>query len=154
MRSHRNAPAIALLALSLGCARGETPPSPLDTKNDVCRFCRMPVSDRHLAAQLAAPGEETKFYDDIGCLRDDLKRSEPLAAGAVAYVADHRTAAWVRASVAVFSRCPALETPMSSHLVAHADAASRDADSASRGCARISADEIFGSTRRSEGTSR
>ncbi|HTO88278.1 MAG TPA: hypothetical protein VMR54_12225 [Thermoanaerobaculia bacterium] len=154
MRPLGNAPAIALLALSLGCARGEAPPSPLDTKSELCRFCRMPVSDRHLAAQLAAPGEETKFYDDIGCLRDDLKRGGPPAAGAVAYVADHRTAAWVRASVAVFSRCPALETPMSSHLIAHADAASREADPASRGCTHIAADEIFGSTLRSEGTAR
>jgi copper chaperone NosL len=154
MRPLRNAPAIALLALALGCARGEARPSPLDTKNELCRFCRMPVSDRHLAAQLAAPGEETKFYDDIGCLRDDLKRSGPPVKGSVAYVVDHRTAAWVRASVAVFSRCPALETPMGSHLVAHADAVSREADPASRGCGQISADEIFGSTLRSEGTSR
>ena len=154
MRRLRRTAAALGLVLSIACARAEAPPSPLDTKNDLCRFCRMPVSDPHLAAQIAAPGEETKFYDDIGCLRDDLRRSAPPAPGAVAYVADHRTAAWVRASTAVFSRCPALETPMGSHLIAHADAVSREADSACRGGTPLSAGEIFGPTLPTEGTRR
>ncbi len=111
--------AVALfVAIALGCSSGKASPSILDTKNDSCAFCRMPVSDAHLAAQLAAPGEETKFFDDIGCLRDFLEQNAPPRTETVAYVADHRTEAWIRASAAVFSRCPALETPMGSHLIA------------------------------------
>jgi copper chaperone NosL len=87
----------------------------------------MAVSDAGFAAQIAAPGEEPRFFDDLGCLRDHLRTRPRLPPGAVAFVADHRTRAWVRASRAVFTRRESVETPMSSHLLAHADAASRDA---------------------------
>lgn len=143
MRTRRGASIAWLMAL-LACAGTEAPPTDVDTRNDVCRFCRMPVSNSRIAAQLAAPGEETEFFDDIGCLRGFLERNGTLGKQTVAYVADHSTGAWGRASSAVFSRCPALETPMGSHLVAHVDAASRDHDAATRDCARISVQEIFG----------
>jgi copper chaperone NosL len=103
----------------------------------------MPVSDPRLAAQLIAPREEPAFFDDIGCLRDFL-RGRASAEGAIAYVVDHRTVSWVRAADAVYSRCPSLETPMGSHLIAHADASSRDADSAAPGCGPVTAEEVFG----------
>lgn len=132
------------VAALLSCRAGDAPPALLDSRNESCRSCRMRVSDPHLAAQLASPGEEPAFFDDIGCLRDFL-RAKPGPAGAVAYVADHRTGAWVRAAAAVYSRCPAIETPMGSHVIAHADAASRGRDSSARGCANVAATEIFGS---------
>ena len=91
-----------------------------------------------------APGEEPRFFDDIGCLRDFVLRSAILPAGAVAFVADHRTGAWARASAAVYSRCPALETPMASHLVAHGSAESLAADSSASACAPVAATGIFG----------
>jgi copper chaperone NosL len=134
----------ALAALLPACRAGDPPPAALDTKNEACRFCRMPVSDPRLAAQLAAPGEEPALFDDIGCLRDFLKQSGERPNGAVAYVADHRTGAWIRAARATYSRCPAVETPMGSHLIAHADAASRDTDAGARGCAVESATAVFG----------
>jgi copper chaperone NosL len=129
--------------LLLSCGSGEAPPATLDTANETCSFCRMPVSDPRLAAQIAAPGEEPAFFDDIGCLRDFLRgrRSSP---GAIAYVVDRRTGSWVRSADAVYSRCPSIETPMGSHLVAHADASSRDGDAAISGCAPITAKEVFG----------
>jgi copper chaperone NosL len=140
------APAVALaiiLGVSLRCAGREPAPAALDTKNEACRACRMPVSDAKLAAQLVAPGEEPKFFDDIGCLRDHLIQS-PAVRGSVVYVADHRTGAWVSAGQALFTRCPDVPTPMGSHLLAHAGAASRDADPAARGGAPVALREIFG----------
>jgi copper chaperone NosL len=104
----------------------------------------MPVSNPRLAAQLAAPGEEPRFFDDIGCLRDFLSRGAQPAPGAVAYVADHRTGAWVPADRAVFSRCSSVETPMNSHIVAHADAASRASDPSASACAPLAPSELFG----------
>jgi len=92
----------------------------------------MMVSDVRVAAQIVAPGEEPLFFDDIGCLRDYLA-STSAAADAVVYVADHRTGAWVDATQAVFTRSATIETPMGSGIIAHADAASRDADDAARG---------------------
>ena len=103
----------------------------------------MPVSDASLAAQLVAPGDESAFFDDIGCLRDFLARS-PARRGSVAYVADHRTKSWVRASAALYTKAAGVETPMGSHWIAHAGAASRDADPAAAGGAPVPAAEIFG----------
>ena len=126
----------------------DSPPAALDTSSETCRSCRMPVSDRRLAAQLIAPGEEPAFFDDIGCLRDFLRgpaNASARAPGTIAYVADHRTASWHRAAQAVYSRCPSLETPMGSHLMAHADPASRDAEAAGTDCRPVTAEEVFGS---------
>jgi copper chaperone NosL len=140
------AAAACLLGLlgPLGCARGDAPPAALDVRNDTCGSCRMPVSDAKLAAQIAAPGEEARFFDDIGCLRDYLSADARGPAGSIAYVADHRTGQWIPVSRAVFSRCRAVETPMGSHLIAHTDAASRAADPSESGCAEVTAADIFG----------
>jgi copper chaperone NosL len=134
----------ALAAGLLACAAAEAPPAALDTKNDVCRFCRMPVSDPRLAGQVASPGEEPKFFDDLGCLRDFLRQAGPLPSGSVVYVADHRTGNWIRASKAVFSRCPSQETPMGSHLIAHADLASQRLDAAVSGCVVAPPADVLG----------
>ena len=123
--------AAGLLALG-ACGGGPLGPAELDTRNDPCSWCRMGVSDRRFAAQLVAPSEEPRFFDDIGCLASYLKGRTP-PTGAVAFVADHRTKSWVPASGAVYTRVGGIATPMGSHLVAHADAASRDADPDARG---------------------
>ena len=136
---------LAPLALALAaCSGGPAQPAALDTRNDACAHCRMAASDARFASQVAAPGEEPRFFDDIGCLRDWLAKGPPLPRGAVAFVADHRTRAWVRAARAVYTQRESLATPMSSHLVAHADAASRDADPAAAGGRRLEPAEVFG----------
>jgi copper chaperone NosL len=139
----RAAPTCLLLSLA-ACTRGPVGPAPLDTRNDACAFCRMAVSDGRFAAQLAAPGEEPTFFDDLGCLRDHLASRPRLPRGTVAFVADHRTREWVRASRATFTRREAVETPMSSHLLAHASVASRDADPVAAGGAPVTPAELFG----------
>jgi copper chaperone NosL len=126
------------------CARGVAP-ADLDPINTQCRFCRMAVSDVHFAAQIAAPGAEPLFFDDIGCLRDYLASAGVIVAdGAVAYVADHRTGEWVRAADATYTRPLSLATPMGGGIVAHASASSRDQDAAASGGAVLKAAEIFG----------
>jgi copper chaperone NosL len=138
----RRSPAIVLLLAA--CAQAPTRPAPLDTKNEQCASCRMAVSDAGFAAQIVAPSDEPRFFDDVGCLRDYLKAPNTRPAMAIAYVADHRTKAWVAASQAVYTRVPALETPMGSHLVAHADGASRDRDPVARGGVPMRPDDVFG----------
>jgi copper chaperone NosL len=128
----------------MACTRGPPQPAAVDTRTDSCASCRMAVSDVRFAAQLVAPGEEPKFFDDIGCLRDYLHGARNLRGGSVAFVADHRTRAWHRASVAVFTRRDSLETPMASHLIAHGSAASREADPAAAGGTPVSSGELFG----------
>ena len=144
MRVLAKTAAAALLAACVACRGGDARPAAVDTRNDACASCRMPVSDPTLAAQLAAPGEEARFFDDIECLRDFLAHAGSLPIGSVAYVADHRTSAWAPAAGAVFSRCHSIETPMGSHIVAHANTASRAADPTASACAPLSPEELFG----------
>jgi copper chaperone NosL len=130
-------------ALAFACGGAEPQPASLDTRNEQCASCRMAVSDARFAAQVVAPGELPRFFDDVGCLADFV-RAGKAPAGAVAFVADHRTKAWLRAGRAVYTRVPGLETPMSSHLVAHADGLSRDQDPVARGGAAVALGELFG----------
>jgi copper chaperone NosL len=104
----------------------------------------MAASDARFAAQLVAPAEEPRFFDDIGCLRSWLAQQTTRPRGAVAYVADHRTKAWVRADLAVYTKAEGVETPMSSHVIAHADAASRDADPDARAGTPLAVAELLG----------
>jgi copper chaperone NosL len=148
-RAHLAAAFVPLLAASqaamtASCSAGPARPAAVDTLNDTCGSCRMAVSDKHFSAQIVAPGEEPRFFDDLRCLRDYLLRAPSLPPRAVAYVADHRTGSWVRAARAIYIEVPSLSTPMGSHWVAYADAGSRDADPYARGGAPLPAAAIFG----------
>jgi copper chaperone NosL len=131
-----------LLALG-GCGSAPPEPAPLDTRHEACTTCRMTVSEARFAAQIVAPGEVPRFFDDLGCLAAFLKANRAPAEAAI-FVADHRTRAWVRADAAVYTRVPGLSTPMGSHLVAHADAASRDRDAAAQGGTAVTPLELLG----------
>ncbi len=135
--------AIVILAFAVACRSGAPEPVPLDTRHEQCTSCRMAVSDARLASQLVARGELPRFFDDLGCLAAFVKAGKA-PAGATAFVADHRTKAWVRADQAVYTRVPGLETPMLSQLIAHADAASRAADPDARAGTPVSPAELFG----------
>jgi copper chaperone NosL len=135
-------PAALLLLASCG---GVPEPVQIDARGEACAWCRMAVSDLRTAAQLVAPLEEPRVFDDVGCLRDYLAGDAVLASGTVAYVADHRTGAWVLASRAVYAHSSALSTPMSSGLAAWTDAASRESDpSLPANVAPRTATEVFG----------
>ena len=133
-----------LLVAGLAACHGGSRPEELVKGSDLCASCRMPVSDVHFAAQLTAPGELPRFFDEVGCLSDFVKSGSSKASGAVAWVADHRTGTWVRADRAVFTRVPTLTTPMNHHLIAHESAASRDSDPDARGGQPETAQEVFG----------
>lgn len=134
--------ALAWLALT-ACASGPPQPAPLDTRNEACAACRMAVSEARFAGQIVAPGELPRFFDDLGCLAGFVKAGHA-PAKATAFVADHRTGAWVRAAGAVYTRVAGLATPMGSHVIAHKDAASRDADPDAKTGVAVSVSELFG----------
>ena len=106
-------------------------------------WCRMSVSDLRFAAQLTAPGHEPKFFDDAGCLRDWLKEPRE-AAEWTAWLSDHRTREWVKATDAVVVREPAIQTPMDSGLVAWANAASREQDPTGKSGSPVPIAEVIG----------
>jgi copper chaperone NosL len=119
---------VAVVALGAACGSTALQPATLDPANEQCRQCRMVISDQRFASQVVAPYEEPRFFDDLGCLATYLRGAPSLARGAIIFVADHRTRAWVRADQAVFTRVETLSAPMGSHIVAHASDSSRDAD--------------------------
>ena len=137
---------VAALLASGSCAGTAPAPAALDPTTELCASCRMPVSDPRLAAQIVAPGEEPRFFDDIGCLRDSLAGNHPLSRHAALYVADHRTKEWIPAARARYTICPGVATPMGSHLLAHADEASRLLDAAARGGTPVTSEEALGTT--------
>ncbi|HUU34472.1 MAG TPA: hypothetical protein VMW48_10430 [Vicinamibacterales bacterium] len=143
----RRAAQLAMSCLvTAACTGGAAGPVAIAVGADLCASCRMAVVSQNTAAEIVAPGDEPLIFDEVGCLRDYLARA-PLAGDAVAYVADHRTGAWVDARVAVYTRTTA-STPMGSGLLAHADGASRDADPATRAGAPVPADAILRPVRR------
>jgi len=132
---------LVLAALACG-ASGVTPPVAWASGTYACSSCRMTVVDRHFASQLVTPGEEPRVFDDMGCLASYLAK-QPAVAGAVVYVSDHRTGDWVPATDAVYTRVESLRAPMGSHIVAHRDRASRDADPQAAGGSVVEIREVF-----------
>jgi copper chaperone NosL len=102
----------------------------------------MTVSQPEFASQLLIDGELPKFFDDLGCLYAYLTATTPGPERGVVFVTDHRTREWVRADAAVYTRAPAVTTPMASHLVAHASPESREADTDVTGAAPVPIDEV------------
>ena len=123
---------IAVVLAMSACASGAPEPVTIDLGNDVCAHCRMVISSPATAAQLLAPGEEPRLFDDLGCLRSDLQGAPP-PHGTVVVVADHLSGDWVKVEDAVLTEVPGLPTPMGSGLIAHRTPADRDRDPAARG---------------------
>lgn len=141
--------AIVLPFVTPGCVSSDSGPVALGAQ-EACAACRMAVSDSRLASQIVAPGELPLFFDDPGCLAGFVKAGRT-PRGGIAFVADHRTKAWVRADRAVYTRVPGLATPMGSHLVAHESGASRDQDGTVRDGAPVGMEEMFGATATGKG---
>jgi copper chaperone NosL len=132
-----------VLALALsGCAPAVAPRA-IDPRTDACHQCRMLVSDPRLAAEVTAPGEEPIFFDDLGCLRE-FAATTSRSDAAIVVVADHRTGEWVPAEAAVYTRTASPASGMGSGLLAHRDAASRDADEAAAGGVQVNVAAVLG----------
>jgi len=123
---------VLLAVVGAACAGGPPAPVAIDVVNDTCAHCRMVISTRNTAAQLLAPGEEPRLFDDLGCLQSSLEGTPP-PAGTAIFVADHLTSGWLRLEDAVLTEVPGLQTPMGSGLVAHRTVEERDRDPSTRG---------------------
>ena len=117
--------AAALVAsLSLSCGRRSPAPEPVPVGQVNCARCSMVISREAQSAQWVVPGEETRFYDDIGCLATD---SWPQAEGGARYV--HADGGWAAAETVFYARPPGESTPMGYGVVAfqsREQAAARD----------------------------
>lgn len=136
--------AILVAASAAACAGGPPSPATLDQGHENCSYCRMVVSNPRFAGQIVDRGGEPLFFDDLGCLRDYIHLGRSVPDGAVVYVADHRTGAWVPGSRAVFTSVPDLSTPMGGGIIAHADRTSRDSDAVARGGTSVPSSAVIG----------
>jgi copper chaperone NosL len=135
------------LLLGLGAIVGCAPVAPgspvsIDPASDTCAECRMLVSDVRLAAQIVAPGEEPRLFDGIACLRRHLK-AHPAAADRTIYVIDHLSGDWLGAAAATYTLASSNESAMGAVILAHRNAATRDADPLARGGRAIEAAAIL-----------
>ncbi len=104
-------------------------PRPLRTGVDVCPYCHMTILDARYSAQVITSTGRVFFYDDPGCLLDQLAgHGGPQITAREVYVADFASsernrAAFVAAERALFLFHERIRTPMGSGLLAFSAAA-------------------------------
>ena len=131
---------LLLCAVATACASGAPRPISVRLGEDACAHCRMTIVSTATAAQIVAAGAEPVMFDELGCLSSYLASHE--IGDAAIFVVEHRTGEWLDATRAIFTRT-GQATPMGSGLLAHADAASRDADDAARNGTAVPAGEVL-----------
>ena len=72
----------------------------------------MAVSQRRFAAEIVKTDRTAFYFDDIGCLVE-MARDPGIPEGAVAFVVDFDSQAWLRADQAYFLHAKDLPSPMS-----------------------------------------
>ena len=98
MLSRRAAIVVLAGAIVAGaCARSDAPAEPVWGK-EPCAHCKMLVSDKRYAAQVAYDGDRY-FFDDIGCMVLWMDARKP---GAKAWVRSATSAEWLDARAAFY----------------------------------------------------
>lgn len=112
---------VLLLLAGLGACRDriDTGPRTVHYGEEVCERCKMIISDKRFAAQYITEKGESKKFDDIGCMVDDLKEAgkrgeTPLAV----YVAGFGTGEWLDAGKAFYLQNSELKSPMGYNIAA------------------------------------
>lgn len=121
------AAALTLVAmLTAGCSKRSLLPEPMPVDRAECARCRMLISAASGGGEIVSRDDDTRFYDDVGCL----------AADAAALHGDEKVyvrvapGTLIEARRASYARPDGVQTPMGSGLVAFKtveDAAAADA---------------------------
>ena len=114
---------------TIGCTAQARSPEPVPVDRVECARCRMLISSDSGGGEIVSSSEETRFYDDIGCLASDWVAHRD---GARAYV---RVAGgrWSAAAEASYAQPADARTAMGSGIAAFATVAeARAADRAGR----------------------
>jgi copper chaperone NosL len=102
-------------------SRAKPKPIEIVLNEDSCAQCRMAVSQRPFAAEIAKPSGTADVFDDIGCLVTYVKE-KGLPESSAVYVTDFKTGAWLDAQTACYLWARDLATPMSYGLAAFVSA--------------------------------
>jgi nitrous oxide reductase accessory protein NosL len=122
----------------IGCTTQARSPEPVPVDRVECARCRMLISSERGGGEILSPDEDTRFYDDIGCLAADwiARRSRGHA-----YVR-LGNGQWSDAETVSYAQPGGQDTAMGSGLVAFATIA--EARAADRTGRALTFDEVIG----------
>jgi copper chaperone NosL len=113
----------------VGCTLQARSPEPVPIDRVECAHCRMLISTAAGGGEIVARGEDTRFYDDIGCLAAEWPAKRDRA-HAYVRVAGGR---WSEAQAAFYAQSDSVQTAMASGFAAfETNADARVADRAGR----------------------
>lgn len=112
--------ALLLLAGLAACGdKTDTGPRTVHYGEEVCERCKMIISDKRFAAQYITEKGESKKFDDIGCMIDDLKEAGERGGSLLAvYIADFGTGEWLDAGKAFYLENGEFKSPMGYNIAA------------------------------------
>ena len=111
---------LLILAGLAACGdKTDTDPRTVHYGEEVCERCKMIISDKRFAAQYITSSGESKKFDDIGCMIDDLKEAGERGVSPLAvYTADFGTGEWLDAGKAFYLENSELKSPMGYNIAA------------------------------------
>ena len=118
MRTHITVMAMTIACSSIAaCATQARSPEAVPLDRVECARCRMLISTETGSGQIVSAADETRFYDDVGCLAADWPAHRRQA---TAFVRTGQE--WNEAGAASFAQPPAVRTAMGAGFVAFARA--------------------------------
>ena len=112
---------VCLFALvTTGCGSSDIKPIEIYPE-DMCRHCRMAISDQHVASEIITAEHDALKFDDIGCMQEFMDAHKELNPAAV-FLKDYMSKEWIPLGKATIVKTDVM-TPMGSGKVAFADSA-------------------------------
>ncbi len=94
-------------------------PQPVDiTAEDMCRHCKMAISERRYAAEFLSKDGDPYKFDDIGCMVRYLETGQEKKDVVAYFVMDFHSQEWIDAEQAYFVKSSSLKTPMGGNIAA------------------------------------
>lgn len=109
-------PALLLMFTLMSC--GNDQPEPIKLNADACDFCKMTISNGHLAAELKTDHGRAYKFDDIACMIHYIHEKSDMKVSTY-YVCDYvQNNILMNATNMVFLRSEAIESPMGGNTAA------------------------------------
>ena len=112
---------VLMLLLFSSCNTG---PQPIITGKDICDFCKMPVSDNRLGAEIVTKKGKVFKFDDAHCIisfmsSKEFKQEKGYDVYFVDYTGNHSL---IPAAIAFFFKSDTLRSPMNGNIAAFSNA--------------------------------
>ena len=93
-------------------------PTPVEIEpSDMCRYCKMAISEKRFAAEYLDQQSETFKFDDLGCMRNYVQ-GRPAGQDIKAwFVVDFESKQWLDGRQASYVHSTQFKTPMSGGIV-------------------------------------